>query len=525
VSATVPGRSPASVLDRPAGQPGTAGGHSWRTLGVVVLLAVALVVRRPAYMLSHPFWLDEGWVADSVRAPFHQLPLVTSSTPIGWTLLLRLVPPVGGPEHLRLLPLAFGVASVIPAWSLGRMLGGATPVYGLVAALAAAIVPAGLVRHDLKQYTAEACLALVLVLAAARLEASWSRGRLAIFAAACILAFPFSNTAPFVAVGLLGGLALAAALRRAWRQLAELMVVAVVVGLAQGAFYLGVASAGDNPAMRAYWTQRFVPNGQGLGVAADFVAARFQATLHGLGLGPWPVAAGLVGLGVVALARSGLGGVALAAPLIAVELVVAGVLQRYPLLDQRTSLFVITLWMVLAALGVAWLVVWLAHWRPAIVLVVVVVVALAAALVPAARRAAATALPDADVRGVVRYVLDHRRPGDVIVVSVHDSYSFAWYWPDRPVFVPTRAPTAVRFQVTYPPGEVVVARYFDDASLDDALGRVGPGARRVWLLVAHYKADQRAPWLARLARLGATTQAPMNGLVLARFPAGPHRGT
>jgi hypothetical protein len=84
-----------------------------------------------------------------------------------------------------------------------------------------------------------------------------------------------------------------------------------------------------------------------------------------------------------------------------------------------------------------------------------------------------------------------------------------------------RAPTAVRFQVTYPPGGPVVARYVDDAALDDALAQVRAGTRRVWLLFEHYTADQRARWLARLARLGASAQQPVDGLVLARFPAGP----
>jgi hypothetical protein len=148
------------------------------------------------------------------------------------------------------------------------------------------------------------------------------------------------------------------------------------------------------------------------------------------------------------------------------------------------------------------------------------VVAVGAVLVPTARQAAATPLPDADVRQVVRYLLDHRQPDDMIVVSYHDSYSFAWYWPDRPVFVRTRAPTAVRFQVTYPPGGPVVARYIDDAALDDALGQVRPGTRRVWLLFEHYTTDQRARWLARLTKLGASAQVPVDGLVLARFPAG-----
>ena len=52
------------------------------------LLAVAVLGRRPGYLLSHAFWLDEAWVAASVRAPLRQLPMVSSSTPIGWALLL-----------------------------------------------------------------------------------------------------------------------------------------------------------------------------------------------------------------------------------------------------------------------------------------------------------------------------------------------------------------------------------------------------------------------------------------------------
>jgi hypothetical protein len=90
---------------------------------VAVLLVLATVSRRLGYLFSHSFWLDEGWVADSVRAPLHQLRLLTSSTPIGWTLLLRLVPEVGPPERLRLLPIAFAVAAVVPAYLLGRRLG------------------------------------------------------------------------------------------------------------------------------------------------------------------------------------------------------------------------------------------------------------------------------------------------------------------------------------------------------------------------------------------------------------------
>jgi len=522
--------SPALVGDGPPGRPATRirGSRLWEPLALAGVLLIALVARRPGYMLSQPFWVDEGWVADSVRAPLEQVPLLTSSTPIGWTLLLRAVPAVGGPQHLRLLPLAFALTSVLPAWWLGRRLGGAlgraAPLYAVAAGVAAALVPTGLARHDLKQYTADACLTLVLVLAAARLEGTWTRGQrsvgqLATLAAACILAFPFSNVAPFVAAGLLGGLAVATAARRAWRRLAELTAAAAAVALAQGAFYAAVVSPGDDAAIRAYWAHWYIPTNQGFGTAIGFTADHFHQGLDSLGLGPWPVAGTLAGLGLVALVRAGLGGVALAPPLIGAALVAAGALHRYPLLDQRTSLFVTTLWMVLAALGLVWLAVQLTRWRPGTVLAAALVITVAVVLVPAARRAAARPLPAEDVRAAVEHVLDWRRPGDVVIVSCLDAYPFAWYWPDRPGFVPARAPTAVRFMVEYPPAGVIVARWSDAGAIDDALGQVRPGTRRVWLVVDHATPGQRARWLSRLARRGASTRTPLDGLVLAEIPA------
>jgi hypothetical protein len=516
--------SPALVAQQATGRLVSAipRARTWELPGVLVLVGLAVAVRRPGHLLSPSFWVDEGWVADSVRAPLEQLPLLTSSTPLGWTVLLRLVPPVGGPQYLRLLPLAFSAVAVLSAWALGRVLGRrfgrAAPAYALAAGLAVALLPAELGRQGLKQYSAEACLALVLVLAAMRLEAAWSRARLVVFACACIFAFPFANTAPFVTFALIVGLALAAAARRAWRRLAELAVAAATVALVQGAFYLRVASEGDNPAMRGYWTRHYIPTHKGFGAATGFVADRFWSTLEGFGLGPWPVVVVLLALGMAALYRAGLGGVALAAPLLAAELVVAAVLHRYPLLDQRTSLSAIALWMVVAVLGLAWFAAELARWR---LVGALALVAAAAVLVPAAWRAAATPFPEEDVGGIVDHIMARRQPGETVVVSSLDAYPFAWYWPDRPGFVPTRFSTAVRFQVEYPPGAVVAARWSDAAAVDDALDRLAPGTRGVWLVVDHVSPRERARWLAGLAERGAwSIEQPRRGLIRARFPAG-----
>jgi hypothetical protein len=95
-------RPAGELVDAPAEPPPPAPPRPswWWVDGILVamLLPLAVVARRPGYLFSHPFWLDEGWVADSVRVPLQQLRLLTSSTPIGWTLLLRLVPDIGPPS-------------------------------------------------------------------------------------------------------------------------------------------------------------------------------------------------------------------------------------------------------------------------------------------------------------------------------------------------------------------------------------------------------------------------------------------
>lgn len=159
---------------------------SWRPtaeqLAVPLLGLLVLAVHDVGYLLRQPFWTDEAWVAVTTRFPLSQLPATTSSTPIGWTALLRLVT-VSGAQTSRLFPLAFAGAAVLVAYWFARRLGwpsaAVSVAAGLLAAAGVLLVPAMLVRNDLKQYTADACLALVVLALTSRLERAWSRGALA----------------------------------------------------------------------------------------------------------------------------------------------------------------------------------------------------------------------------------------------------------------------------------------------------------------------------------------------------------
>ncbi|HZD74473.1 MAG TPA: hypothetical protein VE776_11415, partial [Actinomycetota bacterium] len=467
-----------------------------------MLLPLAFFTRRPGYLFSHAFWLDEGWVADSVRAPLHQLRLLTAATPIGWSFLLRLIPHVGPPERLRALPLAFGLMSVVAAYLLGRRIG---RVAALAAGLAAALAPTALRNHSLKQYSADAFVTLLLLWLTARLDAGWSRRRLVALGVACASLVLVSHATIFVSAAVLGALAVRALVERRWERLGWIAGLGLGVAAVEAAVYLTFAAAGDNAAMHRVWAGDMIPLERGLGPAAAFVGARSADAFGAIGYGPWPLAVAVVVAGLVAMWRLRLPATATAVCLLAVALVVAGVSKRYPFLDDRTSVFFTTLLTVCGALGIAWLATWIARRPATLPLGVAVAVGAGALLFPAAHAQAMQPMPANSVDRQMAYVLSHRRPGDVVVIGFAASFSFAYYYPGRPTFSPAFG-GGLRFQVDYPgrPDFVVVHTGWPaaiDSGLREAAARSSSG--RVWLVRAE-AGDGKPAWNQAAARIGHT---------------------
>ena len=157
-------------------------------LAVLALGLLVVLVHNVGYLLRQPFWTDEAWVAVTTRFPLSQLRATTSSTPIGWS---RREVSVGA---------------------------------GLLTAVAVLLVPAMLVRDDLKQYTADACLSLLVLALTSRLERDWSRGGLAGLSVAVWGGMLFSDPVAFVGVAAFGALLAVQLCRRAWGRLVETVV-------------------------------------------------------------------------------------------------------------------------------------------------------------------------------------------------------------------------------------------------------------------------------------------------------------
>jgi hypothetical protein len=475
-------------------------------LGVLALGLLVAVVHDVGYLLRQPYWTDEAWVAVTTRFPLSQLRATTASTPIGWSVLLRLFTE-RGEQTGRLLPLAFAGAAVMIGYWLGRGIGWrrreVSVAAGLLTAIAVLLVPAMLVRDDLKQYTADACLSLLVLALTSRLERNWSRGGLASLSVAVWGGMLFSDAVAFVGAAAFVALAAVQLCRRAWGRLVETGITGACTAVLMLAVYQEFDAGSDYPGLKAYWSPFYLPTAKGLHAALAFVTSRFHDVGAFFGLGPAWVALPLVVAGLVTMFRLGRPATAIAVVAVWPELLALSALRQYPFLDLRTSTFLFAITAAVAAIGVTGLCSLL---RPrlegalAAGLAAAVLVAFAAGVHPYVRY---HMIPNEDVRDQVRYIMTHEARGDVILVNLSSNWGFAYYWPAGD---PARRPDAAvaqGYEAYFPDQpDIVVARNRDLAGVSAALAQAQALARhscsRIWVVRTHLQAQEQHAWRVAL---------------------------
>ena len=495
-------------------------------LGLLVLL-----VHDVPYLLSHSFWLDESWVAATTRFPLSQLPETTSSTPIGWSALLRLVT-VPRTESSRILPLLFAGAAVVVAYWFARQLGWrsreAAVCAGLLAGIAALLVPGMLVQGGLNQYTADACLSLVVLALISRLEREWSRRRLVALSVAVWGGMLFSDGVTFAGMAAFLALCVVQLVRGDLRRLAEACVAAVGTGV----LMLGVYKVFDARAVGTglYTTGKmrlyFMPLDSGLHAMVTFLTSHFTAARGFFGLGPAWLAVPLVIAGIVTIFRLGRPATALALTVLWPVMLAVNVVRRYPFLNIRTSTFLFAITAVVAAVGLigvcSLLRPLLKQWTVAVV-VAVAAVGAAAFAVHAAPFVRSHPFPNEDERQQVSYVAAHAAPDDVILVNTSTAFGFAYYWP---VGQPARRydHNVAQEYVPYFPGQprIVIAQSGNAANVAKAVSQavrqaVLRSCAPIWLIRTHAAVSEQAAWSAALGRKGlAVTPVGSDGLSIVR---------
>ena len=139
-----------------------AAGVRWDRYDTLVALGVAVAtffVHPIHLVLTHTYWFDEAWVGGPDPPAVEEHAATSSSTPVGFVALLRLVPGTGL-QRARIVVLLFSTGTVVMAYAFPRSLQWASTMRarfaGVVAALVAMLAPLSLGRNDLKQYTCDA---------------------------------------------------------------------------------------------------------------------------------------------------------------------------------------------------------------------------------------------------------------------------------------------------------------------------------------------------------------------------------
>jgi hypothetical protein len=475
--------------------------HALPDLAIAAFLSVGVFVVHPlSYVLHHPFWLDEAWVATLTAAPLSRGVSLLASTPVGWLILLRWMPGGRG-EQLRLIPLLFAAASVAAAYVLARMLPWGSKWFARVAGgavgLAVLLAPASLLRNDLKQYTADAFLSLMVLVLASRAEGAPDARAITELAAFSIVATWFSTATAFVVVAVFAGLFCAAVSSGSRARVRSVAIRAACVAVALvGYFALFVVPHTDAPALRGFWNGYYLPiSFRALSDSWEL----FDDVAPALGVSA-VLAVALLVAGCVVLTRLGRPGLAAAVALLWIEMMIVSMARRYPFLDLRTSHFLLIVSLATMVIGFLGIVRFLgSRWRlPVTVLALVVVGAYLNANGIYIRT---RSLPREDARRAAVYVARHRHPGDIVVVTLPSTYGFSYYWPHADIHFVDDDAVSTGF-VTRVRGLRDVV-YADGVTAKDATRALQRALRalhrhesmgRIWIVRSHLLRPEAAAW-------------------------------
>ncbi|TAL40631.1 MAG: hypothetical protein EPN91_12715 [Salinibacterium sp.] len=463
---------------------------------VLVGTAVAIVVTRDVpYILNRSFWLDESWVALTVRYPLADLPHLTSSTPIGWNATQRLFEPLGE-QAQRLLPLIFAWLASAVAYVLGYFAWDATRririLTGIFVSAVVICSPFMLARTDLKQYTADVFFALLVATLAVLAERRRSRAALYTLTIVSSLGMFFSLTVVFVAASAFLALLGAAIIRRDKRLILERAVAGAISAASILLVYFSLYRQASVGALADYWAD-YYPS---LSALPTYLVSRSLA-LTGVSSVPLQVlilvtvAALIISFVVLAFReREFVMGIYLIALVLAV--LAAGVARVYPLLNVRTSSFFLVSMCVFAALALARLGVlasyrFVGEKRRGIALVAAFALLIAGAVAFSARDFRSNVISLEDPRSQIDYIKTHWSKNDIIATDDAGAFSLAYYWPELGGRWVASDKFANGFHMTFARSSgVVVAGKGDDlpSLLESAI--TSRHATTVWFLSTHH---------------------------------------
>ena len=517
-TAAAPSDEDAGTEEPAAAETPTIGGWDRFDSLIAAAGAIATFFVHPVHLiLSRPYWLDEAWLAVLTKVPISHLPRYSAIAPFGFVALLRFVPG-SGPQRARLVVLAFSAATVVMAYVLVRRCEWTSRWFARAAATAAALVvmlaPLSLGRNDLKAYTSDAFCALLIFAVAIRVDRPPGNTPVWWLTVASLAALPFSSASAFVSAAAFGGLLGSALLGRVRRRIVETLVTGAATGAALGAFFGGVVVPNTNGKLRGYWNAYYLA-GSPLHVLHESWR-RLSALRPAIGM-PTIAFVTLFVVGIAVLVRLQARAVAIAIPLLWLEMMLAGRARRYPFLDLRTSHFLLVSSLVVCTIGAAGVLYVLSHLDrrlgPAIG-----VALLALFVVGNSSHVGDLKIPYENARNQTEYVAAHRTANDVILVNQAGSYAFAYYWPHGRISTSVAPALAQNFLAHVRGLDALYANGRTDADVLAALRAAtdrrraaGPDSR-IFIVRSHLNTNEVLAWRKAFATLHLHPRAIHTGV-------------
>jgi len=233
---------------------------------VSAVLCFGILLRIWQYLANRSLWLDEAMVAlNIIDRPYAMLlqPLdYNQAAPLGFLLAEKVFVEVFGTSEfaLRLLPLLFGIASLVMFWEMVRNY--LDKRVWAVAILLFAVSDALLYySSEVKQYSGDVAAAVFLYVVSLRLESKRLTGfRILVYGCLGGVAVWLSHPAVFIMAGL-GSLLLITSVReKDWARLFRLLIVFLfwVTSFAV-LYFLSLEKVAGNEFLLRIWDQSFAP--------------------------------------------------------------------------------------------------------------------------------------------------------------------------------------------------------------------------------------------------------------------------
>ncbi len=237
----------------------------WYPATMIAFLVLGAALRLRMYLFDRSLWFDETLISLNIlRRPLSGLvpPLeYHQGAPFGFLALEKAaVLTFGNSEYaLRLVPLLAGIAALILLYRLGRRILPAPAALVAVGLFALSVQQIGY-STEVKPYSLDTAMALLVTLSAVRAADAASRRNLLVLAVTGAVAVWFSYPAAFVVAGAGICLGVAALFRRQWTDVAGLALVGVVWALSFLAVYVGtMRGVASDTFVRDIWSTAFVP--------------------------------------------------------------------------------------------------------------------------------------------------------------------------------------------------------------------------------------------------------------------------